>query len=370
VAHPRVLVLVLAGGAGGRLQPLTESRAKPAVRFGGHYRLIDVVLSNCLHSGLSDVWVVEQHNPATLAEHMANGRPWDLDRTVGGLLLLHPHLGDDREGWHSGTADALWRKATLVRDFAPEALVVLSADAVYALDYDDLVRRHLASEAAVTMVTTHVAEEDASRYGVVQAEDGRVVNYSYKPDEPSGTLVTNEVFVFDPAVLDLLEELAEQAGDEGLSDLGDELLPRLVREGRAREHRFEGYWRDVGTLDAYHAAHLELLGPEPPFDPGDQRWPLVTPTVRRPGARVRAGAQVEDSLLSPGCDVAGQVRRCVLSPGVVVEAGAQVEDTVLLDDVVVRAGARVRSAVLDVGVEVDGGADVGGRDEVQARTAS
>jgi glucose-1-phosphate adenylyltransferase len=359
MVQPRVLVVVLAGGAGGRLELLTDQRAKPAVPYAGHYRLIDVVLSNVLHSGLSDVWVVEQTHPTSLQDHLSNGRPWDLDRTSGGLRLLHPRQGTgERDGWQKGTADALWRYAELIRGFGPDALVVLSADAVYALDYDIVVRRHLDTGATVTMVTTRVDRHEAGRYGVVLVEDGRVVTYASKPDDPQSDLVSNEVFVFDPEpTLSLLEELAE---DHELADLGDDLLPRLVAEGRAREHRFDGYWRDLGTVGAYWDAHMELVRAEPPFAPADPRWPLRTKGGGAPAARARAGAVVEDTLLAGGCDIAGTVRRSVLGRGAVVEAGAEVIDSVLLEDVVVRAGARVVRAVLDQGVQVASGVTVGG----------
>ena len=363
MVQPRVLVVVLAGGEGGRLELLTDERAKPVVPYAGHYRLIDVTLSNVLHSGLSDVWIVEQTHPFSLQDHLANGRPWDLDRTSGGLRLLHPRQGTgERDGWQKGTADALWRYAELIRGFAPEALVVLSADAVYALDYETVVRGHLGSGATVTMGTTRVDPDEASRYGVVRVEDGRVTDYAYKPEDPRSDLVTNEVFVFDPEpTLGLLEELAE---DAELADLGDALLPRLVAEGRAREHRLDGYWRDLGTVEAYWDAHMELVRPDPPFDPADPDWPLRTNGGGAPAARVRSGAVVEASLLSGGCDVAGTVRGSVLSRGAVVEPGAEVVDSVLLEDVVVRRGARVVRAVLDAGVQVAPGVTVGGEGDI------
>jgi glucose-1-phosphate adenylyltransferase len=363
MAQPRVLVIVLAGGAGGRLELLTDSRAKPVIPYAGHYRLIDVVLSNVLNAGMSDVWVVEQTHPFSLQEHLSNGRPWDLDRTSGGLLLLHPRQGDgDRDGWPTGTADAVWRYADLIRSFDAAALVVASADAVYALDYEQVVREHLAADAAVTMVTTRVEPKDAGRYGVVQSAEGRITDYAYKPEHPAGDLVTNEVFVFDPVpALDLIEQLADH---KELGDLGEDLLPRLVAEGRAREHRMDGYWRDLGTVDAYWAAHMDLLRPDPPFDPGNPSWPLRTKGGGAAAAHVRRGARVEESLLSAGADVAGTVRRCVLSRGARIEAGAEVVDSVLLEDVVVRRGARVTRAVLDQGVEVAAGVTVGGEGDL------
>jgi glucose-1-phosphate adenylyltransferase len=355
--RPRVLVLVLAGGAGSRLELLTDARAKPAVPYGGRYRLVDVPLSNALHAGLEHVWVVEQHHPVSLSDHLSGGRAWDLDRTAGGLLVLHPSRGDAREGWHGGTADAVWRQAPLVRELDPAAVVVVSADAVYRLDYDAVAQEHLEAGAAVTMVTTLVDPADAGRYGVVRAEGGRVVDYAYKPAHPASGLVANEVFVLDPGpVLQHLERLAERGE---LGDLGDALLPELVDRGEVREHRFDDYWRDLGTVEAYWSAHADLVAPEPPFAPDDPAWPLVSTPGREGPARLLPGAQVSDSLLSPGCRVAGEVVRSVLSPRVVVERGAHVRDSVLLPGTVVRAGAVVERAVVD-GAEVRPGAHVGG----------
>jgi glucose-1-phosphate adenylyltransferase len=367
MVQPRVLVFVLAGGAGSRLELLTQARAKPAVAYGGHYRLVDVVLSNCRHSGLDEVWLTQQTNPVSLSDHLNGGRPWDLDRSRGGLLVLAPRQDKDtgKGGFARGTADVLWRHTELIRAFDPEALVVLSSDAVYAMDYEEVVREHLASDADLTMVTTRVAPHDAARYGVVQVDGERITHYAYKPDEPASDVVTNEVFVFTPGpVLDLLDELGEAAGQEGLRDLGDDVLPRMVDSGRARSHPFDGYWRDLGTVDAYWHAHMDLLEDQPPFDPGDPAWPLLTRGGARRAARVRAGAELDGAALSPGSEVAGRVRRSVLSPGVLVEAGAEVEDSVLLHDVVVRAGATVRRAVLDEGVEVAAGCTVGGDGEL------
>src|SRR5829696_5208122 len=209
MALPRILVLVLAGGAGGRLELLTEQRAKPAVPFAGVYRLIDFPLSNCQHSAIADVWVSVQFHPTSLSDHLANGRPWDLDRTAGGLMMLPPFQGTDRGGWVSGTANLLWRQADLIREYDADALVVVSSDAVYQLDYRE------------------VAEDDASRYGIVQVgDDDRIFDYAYKPDEPATTTATNEVFVFTPeATLNRLEALDHELGQDGLEDLGSHLLP-------------------------------------------------------------------------------------------------------------------------------------------------
>jgi glucose-1-phosphate adenylyltransferase len=365
VSRIRTLVIVLAGGAGGRLELLTSERAKPAVPFAGTHRLIDFPLSNCHNAALSEVWVVQQFNPISLSDHLSNGRPWDLDRTSGGLLLLQPRLGaDERSGFQQGTADALWRNAPLIREFGPEALVVLSADAVYVQDYGALVEEHMATDAAVTMVTTEVDPDDAGRYGVVAVKDGAVRDYAYKPDEPNGNLVANEVFVFRPEpLLEALEELAAVHGEEELEDLGHEVLPRLVAAGAAREARFDGYWRDVGTVDAYWECHQELLDEPPPIDLDDPAWPVLTRApARHASARVLPGAAVTSSLLAPGTTVGGTVQRSIISRGAVVERDAVVRDSVVLPGAVVRSGAQVVRAVLDDDVEIGSGAAVGAAD--------
>jgi glucose-1-phosphate adenylyltransferase len=347
----RILAVVLAGGAGGRMGPLTERRAKPALPFAGLYRLIDFPLSNCANSGISDVWVLQQYQPHSMEDHLANGRPWDLDRTDGGLLILHPFSGGEGEGFTEGNADALWRHRRLIADFGADAVLVLSADGVYSLDYRDVLDAHFAAGADVTMVTTRV-QEDAGRFGVVEVDgpDGRVTGFAYKPDEPTSDLVTTEVFAYRPAaLLDTLAELGE--GDEPLADFGDALLPRLVEAGRAQEFRLDGYWRDVGTPESYWQAHQELIDGQGVAldDPG---WRIRTRAGHRPPAAVEAGASVERSLLSPACRVAGRVSRSVLSPGVVVESGATVEGCVVLHDALIRAGASVRRAIVDAGVTV------------------
>ena len=365
MALPKVLVLVLAGGKGSRLELLTETRAKPAVPFAGVYRLIDFPLSNCEHSSIADVWVSVQYQPQSVSEHLANGRPWDLDRTTGGLMMLPPFQGSERGGFTEGTADGLWRQAELIRQFAPDALVVVSSDAVYKLDYREVVEGHLASDAEVTMVTTEVAPDDASRYGIVQLDGERVTDYAYKPDEPATTTATNEVFVFSPGpTLDRLEQLSGEVGEDGLEDLGHHLLPAQTRDGKARAHRFDGYWRDLGTVESYWQANQDFLSADPPIDLDELSWPVHTRGGRHSAARVLDGASVDGSLLSGGSRVAGTVTGSVLSPGVVVEAGATVTDSVLLPGVVVRAGARVTRAVLDDNVVVGERATVGGDGEI------
>ena len=367
---PKVLALILAGGEGGRLDVLTQERAKPAMPFAGVYRLIDFALSNCTHSGISDVWVLQQYQPHALTEHLANGRPWDLDRTSGGLRVLQPYLGRSESGWYKGNADAIYRNKTEIERFDPDLLLVLSADHVYRLDYGDVVATHLEREAAATLVTTRVPIDDASRFGTVEVDDaGRVTEFAYKPEHPAGDLVTTEVFVYDARVLlqtleDLAPEDIDEENDSSLSDFGDELLPRLVRDGQTHEHRLEGYWRDVGTVESYWDAHMQLLEHEPPIRLDDPEWPILTRATHRPPAWIASSARVEGSLVSPGCIVRGRVERSVLAPGTVVEEGAEVVATVVLDDVLVERGARVERAVVDAGATIRADAAIGDRDGI------
>lgn len=367
MARPRILALILAGGAGGRLDVLTEERAKPAMPFAGSYRLIDFALSNCANSGLSDVWVVEQYQPHDLNEHLANGRPWDLDRSQGGLQVLPPYTGRDGEGFARGNADALWRNRHFLRDFAPDVLLVLSADHVYKLDFRDVIEWHRERKAEVTMVVTPVAKTEAGRFGVAEVDgDGRVTGFAYKPEEPQSELVTTEVFVYDPQVLaETLEALAAEGrrnkneDEPPLKDFGHELLPHLVARGNAHAWRFEDYWRDVGTVDSYFRAHQDLLRPDPPLGLNDPDWPIRSSGGQRPPARVGRDARVEASLLSPGSVVNGRVVRSVLAPGVVVEAGATVRDAVVLHDAVIEAGAIVDHAIVDEAAHVGADAVLG-----------
>ena len=365
-------MLILAGGEGKRLDVLTQVRAKPSMPWAGIYRLIDFPLSNCVHSHLSDVWVIEQFEPHGLNDHLANGRPWDLDRTYGGLRILPPHSSSgssdkdgSAQGFAQGNADAIHRHRRAIRELGPDVILVLSADHVYKLDYRDVIAAHLERGAGVTLVTTRVPLEKAGRFGNVEADgNGRVTGFFYKPDPPRSETVTTEVFAYCAnTLLDTLEEIAARGGEDGespLKDFGHQLIPELVERGRAWTFELDGYWRDVGTISSYWESQMDLLAPEPPLRLDEEGWPILTYGVQRVAACIRRGAEIADSLIAPGCDVRGTVERSVLSPGVVVEEGAVVIDSVVLHDTMVRRGARVERAIVDDHVEVGEGARVGG----------
>lgn len=369
MARQKLLAMIMAGGSGSRLGALSAVRAKPAMPFAGTYRLIDFPLSNCHHSGIDDVWVVEQYQPHSLNDHLAGGRPWDLDRTVGGLKLLGPSQGGAAGGFHEGNADALYRYREQIRAFGPDELVVLSADHVYVLDYSEAIRYHREKGAGVTLVTTRAPIEEASRHGVVEADaEGRVTGFASKPEEPATEVVATEVFVYDPGtLLATLEALVGESGgreEAGLEDFGDALIPRLVEEGRAWAYPLEGYWKDVGTPDAYWEAHMDLLAAAPALRLHDPGWPILTYGGSHPPARIEATARIDAGLISPGCVVRGSVARSVLAPGVVVEEGATVVDAVILRDTTIERGATVRRAIVDRDVRVGRNATVGGDGEL------
>ncbi|WP_182524342.1 glucose-1-phosphate adenylyltransferase family protein [Nocardioides dongkuii] len=374
MTRERVLAIIQAGGAGGRMDVLTRERAKPALPYAGVFQLVDLPLSNLAHSGISDVWLSVQFQGASLEEQVANGRPWDLDRNHGGLRLLMPQEGTgslDEDGFAKGNADELYRIRDQVTGHAPDVLVVVSADHVYRFDFADALETHRRTGAECTVVTTTVPVGDqASDHAVVEVDgEGRVTGFEYKPEEPASDVIATEIFLYDPLVLvevlqDLHRELSadpeagEEPGDTGLGDFGDHLLPRLVERGKVVAHVHDGYWRDVGQPHLYLLAHQEVLTDDVGVL-GVREWPVLTRQPQRQPARVLDGAEVVDSMLSPGCRVAGTVRRSVLGPGVVVEAGAEVVDSVVYADCVVRSGAVVAWAIVDGESTVERDARVG-----------
>jgi glucose-1-phosphate adenylyltransferase len=370
MARDRILAIIQAGGAGGRMDVLTRERAKPALPFAGVYQLVDFPLSNLTHSGITDVWLSVQYQGATLEDEVANGRPWDLDRNHGGLRLLMPQQGsgtDEEDGFATGNADLLFRIRDQVRAAEPDLVVVLSADHVYRFDYLDAVETHRAQDAELTLVTTDVSQQQAGEHGVVEADArGRVIGFEYKPERPRSSTVATEIFVYSPAALvEVLEELHHErsaqadAGDTGLGDYGDGLVQRFVSRGRTFAHALPGYWRDLGQPHLYLLAHQELLTGAADEVFADPSWPFLTRQPQRVAARLEAGCEVADSLVSPGARVAGVVRRSVLGPGAVVEAGASVVDSVVFADSTVEARASVAWSVVDTHCVVGRDARVG-----------
>lgn len=365
----QVLAIVQAGGQGSRMDVLTRERAKPALPFGGVHRLVDFALSSLAHSEVVDVWVSVQYQVASIDDYLAGGRPWSLDRNRGGFRRMVPQTGTgatSEEGFSDGNADLLLKLSADIAAHAPEHVLVTSADHVFNMDLAPVIEEHIARGSTATLVTAEVTRKVASdNVAVLTGRGGVVTGLEVKVARPSTGTVATEIFVYrTEALLEALSTLraeldgAVDGDSSGLGDFGEHLLPRLIESGLVHAVPVDGYWRDLGQPGAYLQGHRDLLAGrvdvfERPGRPVISHWP------DRPAARVRPSAEVANSLLSPGCDVAGQVEGSVLGPGVVVEKGARVVDSVLFEDVVVRAGAVVQTSVVDVGGELLRSARVG-----------
>jgi glucose-1-phosphate adenylyltransferase len=359
----RVVALILAGGQGGRLSILSQERAKPAVPFAGKYRIIDFTLSNCVNSGIFKVGVLTQYRPRSLNEHIGIGKPWDLDRQGGGVRLLQPYLGPQGSDWYKGTADAVFQNIYYAEDQKAELVLVLSGDHIYKMDYSAMVSFHERSGADVTVAVTKVPLEQAHRFGIMTVVDGgRVTNFVEKPQHPESGLVSMGVYVFNRDVL--TRQLEEDAQDNKSShDFGRDVVPRMVNSGRVFAYMFAGYWRDVGTVQTYWEANMDLLEQPPAFDLYDTNWLIHTKSEERAPASLGPKAQVTRSLISHGCIINGQVEHSVLSPGVRIETGAVVKDSIIMNDTIIHMNSTVEFSILDKEVVVGQESHIGSGDD-------
>ncbi len=351
-----IVAVVLAGGAGERLSVLSDHRAKPAVPFGGKYRIIDFVLSNCVNSGIDRVLVLTMYSPRSLIDHIGLGRPWDLDRTFGGgIRVLQPYLSrTDKIGWYAGTADAVRRNATQIAEEKPDLLLVLAGDHVYKMDYRPFIKTHIEKQADLTVAVLEVPPDEATRMGICLTDAGdRIVEWEEKPAEPRGNLASMGVYVFSPEAL-------RKWVTPSRHDFGRDVVPAMIKAGRrVFAHRFEGYWRDVGTVEAFWAANLDLVGLVPPLDLFDRSWLIHTRSEERSPAKSGPHAVFRHSLASHGCIINGTVVNSLLSPGVRVYDGAVVRDSVIMLDAEIGAGAIVDGSIIDKHVRIGEGAVVG-----------
>lgn len=363
-----VLALVQAGGAGSRMDVLTRERAKPALPFGGVHRLIDFTLTSLVYAQLRDVWVSVEYQVASIDEYLSSGRPWDLDSSRGGFRRMVPQTGsgpatEDRFAY--GNGDLLLRMVRDLEAFGAPTLVVASADHVFSADLAPVIDDHIASGMTATVLTSEVTKREASQnVTVTTGRQGVVTAIEAKPARPSTGTVATELFVYQTEpLLEALRALrvelsAEAEGDDsGIGDFAEHLLPRLVDQRQVRAVPLGGYWRDLGRPGAYLQGHRDLVGGK--VDVYDPDRPIISKWADRSAARIRSGAVVEDSMISPGCDVAGEVIGSVLGPGVVVEPGARVEDCVIFDDVRIEPNARVTTSIVDERCRIGREATVG-----------
>ena len=354
--------MILAGGLGNRLCLLSEKRAKPAVPFGGKYRIIDFTLSNCVNSGIYDVGVLTQYRPLSLHRHIGFGRPWDLDRKRGGVRILQPYIGWRETDWYKGTADAVYQNRDQIRDRNLENVFILSGDHVYRMFYRDMLRFHEERRADVTIGVVRVAPDESKKFGMVHlGADDAVVRFEEKPERSETEWGSMGVYVFrvDP----FLAQLEEDAHDpKSAHDFGKNVLPRFRKTGRVFGYRFDDYWQDIGTLDSYYEANLDLTRETPKLNLHDPTWIIHTVPHEAPPAMIEHGARVERSLVANGSRVAGEVTGSVLFPHVRVEAGAVVRDSIVMQECVIRSGAVLDRVILDKEVVVGKGARLGDGD--------
>jgi glucose-1-phosphate adenylyltransferase len=355
--------MILAGGQGTRLSILSEKRAKPAVPFAGKYRIIDFTLSNCVNSGLATVGVLTQYRPRSLNDHIRNGRPWDLDRMSGGVTMLQPYqVSEQDRAWYRGTAEAIYYNLDFMHHYHPRWTLILSGDHVYKMDYGPLIRYHEETGAEMTVCAMHVPLTEASRFGILSLgaeQPGRVSQFDEKPAQPKSNLASMGIYVFNTDVLSrLLEEDAQN--EDSSRDFGKDILPRMMAEGyRVYCYTFDEYWVDVGTVQAYWEAHMDLLDENVQLDLQDRKWIVHTRSEERPPVNIRTGASIGHSLISDGCVIEGAVEYSVLSPGVHVKPGAMVRNSIVLTDATVDEMAIVDRAIVDKNVLVGARARIG-----------
>lgn len=366
----KVLAVILAGGQGERLSLLSQKRAKPAVPFAGKYRIIDFALSNCVNSGISDVAVLTQYRPHSLHDHIGIGKPWDLDRQQGGVHLLQPYVGRQESEWYQGTADAVYQNLDFIMEARYDYVLILAGDHIYRMDYAPMIAFHQQRNADATLGAVVVPLEEGHRFGILSTDsEGRVTSFEEKPAQPRGTLGSMGIYVFSRETLtrtligDAQPELAGSSSTR--HDFGHDIIPAMLAQNqRVYAYPFTGYWQDVGTIQSYWEAHMELLNDPPVFDLYDPSWVIHTRSEERPPAHIRSGARVVNSLISHGCIIKGQVEHSVLSPGVIVEEGALVKDSILLFDTVVGSGSVVERVITDKEVRIGKNCKIGSGDDL------
>jgi glucose-1-phosphate adenylyltransferase len=356
--------VILAGGEGARLSVLTAKRAKPAVPFAGKYRIIDFPLSNCVNSNIFDIMVLAQYRPQSLIEHIGSGGPWDLNRDfTGGVRILTPYKARFDADWYEGNADAVQQNFTFIKQGSPDYVLILSGDHIYTMDYDRIINFHVAQQADLTIASIRVSKEDASRFGVLRVDKQyRVKSFVEKPKNPPSTLINMGVYLFNREVLDRV--LWEDHQDKKSShDFGKNIIPNLIKSNaRVFAFPYSGYWMDVGTINSYWQAHMDMLSPNPLLKLYDRSWIMHTRTVERPPSRVPQSAYIYSSMLSDGCYVQenARVESSVLSPGVLIRPGAVVRESIIMTDTIVESGAVIERAVIDKRVHVENNVRIGG----------
>ena len=364
------VAMLLAGGQGSRLYALTQKTAKPAVSFGGKYRIIDFPLSNCINSGVDTVGVLTQYRPLLLNEYIGNGLAWDLDRRFGGVQILAPYQGQSGADWYRGTANAIWQNMEFINRYDAKYVLILSGDHIYKMDYAKMLEEHKKSGAACTIAVLDVPIEEASRFGIMSTrEDGSIFKFTEKPKNPDSTKASMGIYVFTKDKLEAYLK-ADNDDPESSNDFGKNIIPTMLAKGeKMMSYSFEGYWKDVGTISSLWEANMDLLGDPPAFSLLDEAWRIYSRHSAQPPQYIAKGAVVENASVTAGCQIYGTVKNSVLGANVIVGKGAVVEDSVIMNDVIIEDGATVRYAILDEKVTVGKKATVGAARESGAEIA-
>ncbi len=356
--------MLLAGGQGSRLGVLTRHRAKPAVQYGGKYRIIDFPLSNCVHSGIDTVGVLTQYQPLELNSYIGTGAPWDLDNLTGGAYVLPPYVkGGEKGEWYSGTANAIYQNIYFIERYNPKYIVVLSGDHIYKMDYAKMIDFHEKNSADATIAVIKVPMEEASRFGIMNTDsDLRINEFEEKPKVPKNNMASMGVYVFTwEVVKKYLEEDANNPNSS--NDFGKNIIPAMLNGGeKLFAYPFEGYWKDVGTVDSLWDANMDLLSDSPDLDLSDASWRIYSRNPNMPPQYVAKSADIKRSIITEGCSVYGTVRNSVLFAGVEIEEGAIVEDSIIMAETVIKKGSVVRRAIIDENTVIGQNAVIGEKD--------
>ena len=355
-----MIAMLLAGGQGSRLGVLTQKVAKPAVSFGGKYRIIDFPLSNCINSGVDTVGVLTQYQPLRLNAHIGIGIPWDLDRNVGGVTILPPYERSKGSDWYTGTANAIYQNLEYMESYNPEYVLILSGDHIYKMDYEVMLEYHKANNADVTIAAMPVPIEEASRFGILITDDNnKITEFEEKPANPRSNLASMGIYIFTWSKLKAYLT-ADEADPQSENDFGKNIIPKMLADkARLYSYAFDGYWKDVGTIESLWQANMDLLQDQPPFElNGD--WKIYSSNPSMPPHYVGPDATVRNSMISEGSMVLGDVENSVIFPGVRIGKGAKVRNSVIMPSTVVRENAVVDYAIVAQNCEISEGAKVAG----------
>lgn len=365
------VAMILAGGQGSRLGALTKNVAKPAVPFGGKYRIIDFPLSNCVHSGIDTVGVLTQYQPLELNTYIGNGSPWDLDRNHGGVYVLPPYQSAKAGEWYKGTANAIYQNLSFLDRFAPSNVLILSGDHIYKMPYGEMLEVHKESEAAITIAVMPVPWEEASRFGIMNVdENGNIIEFEEKPANPKSNLASMGIYIFN---YDVLKKylIDDERNPESSNDFGKNIIPKMLENGEKMvSYRFEGYWKDVGTVQSLWEANMDIIDTPPKFDITDEKWSIYSRNTALAAQYIGENAVIKQSTVTQGCTIYGSVEHSVIFSNVLIGENSQVIDSVVMPDVKIGDNVTIRGAVIGSGAVIESGAVIGVNEDPDSKYLS